>query len=105
MSYNQEDWVDFLFVAEFEANSSRSASTGVAPFLATKGYMPRSGIEPPTPWDSNATQRAKRDMVAADTFVERIENMRIHLRQELAWARAIQEEFANRHRLPAPEMR
>ena len=105
VSYNQEDWVDFLPIAEFEANSAKSASTGVAPFLATKGYMPRSGIEPPTPWDDNATQRARRDIVAADSFVEKIEEMRIHLRQELAWARGIQEEYANRRRLPAPELR
>ena len=31
--------------------------------------------------------------------------MRVYLRQELTWARAIQEEFANRHRLSASELR
>ena len=50
VNYQQDDWMDLLLIAEFEANSSLNASTGVAPFLATKGYIPRSGLEPPTPW-------------------------------------------------------
>ena len=46
--YNQDDWVDHVPIAEFEVNSDLNTSTGVSPFLLTKGYIPRSGVEPPT---------------------------------------------------------
>ena len=97
--------MDFLPIVEFEVNSVRSVSTGVAPFLAIKGYMSKFGLELPKPWDSNATQRAKREIVATNDFVAKIEDMRMHLRQELAWARGIQEEYVNRRRLPLSELR
>ena len=97
--------MDLLSIAEFEANSDRNASSGIAPFLATKGYIPRSGIEPPTPWDKDSTQRAKRDVTAADTFIEKIEDLRSFLRDELKWAQALMTEHANNRRLPAPEFK
>ena len=105
VNYNQDNWVDFLPMAEFEANSDKNASSGIAPFLATKGYLPRNGFEPPTPWDSTASQRAKREMKAADAFVEKMENLRTFLREELKWSQAMMAEYANRRRLPAPAFR
>ena len=105
VSYYQDNWVDFLPIAEFEANSDRSASTGVSPFMATKGYIPRSGLEPPTPWEVSATQRGKRDMRTADAFIDKIEDLRKYLQKELKWAQALQTEYANRRRQPAPEFR
>lgn len=105
VSYFQDDWVDWLPIAEFEANSDRSASTGVAPFLLTKGYIPRSGVEPPTPWEQTASQRAKREIKSADGFIEKMDRLRQHLREQLEWSRALQKEHADRHRLPAPEFR
>lgn len=104
VNYNQSDWVSLLPIAEFEANADENAS-GLSPFLATKGYVPRSGAEPPTPWDSNATQRAKNEIKAADTFVAKIEKLRIYLREQLRWIQALQSEQANRRRHPAPEFR
>ncbi len=102
VNYSQNNWVDLLPIAEFEANSDKNVSSGIAPFLATKGYLPRSGLEPPTPWDSDSTQRAKREMVAADKFVARMEELRHFLKEELKWSQAIMTDQANRHRLPAP---
>ena len=49
VNYNQDNWVDFLPIAEFEANSDRNASSGIPLFLATKGYLPRSNLEPLIP--------------------------------------------------------
>ena len=105
VNYNQDNWADMLPIAEFEANSDNSASTGISPFLATKGYVPRSGIEPPTPWDPSASQRAKRDMKSADGFIEKINSLRQYLRDQLEWSRALQKEQADKYRLPAPEFR
>lgn len=105
VNYNQDDWVDMLPIAEFEANSDINVSTGLSPFLVTKGYIPRSGVEPPTPLDPSATQRAKRDIKSADAFVEKIDKMRDYLRDQLKWSQALQKEQADRHRLPAPEFK
>lgn len=105
VSYNQDDWVDFLPLAEFEANSDKNASSGIAPFMATKGYLPRFGLEPPSPWDSTASQRAKRDIKSADAFAVKMDQLRLYLRDQLKWSQALQEEQANRNRHPAPEFR
>ena len=103
VNYNQNNWVDWLPLAEFEANSDRNASTGVAPFLLTKGYIPRSGLEPPSPWDVSASQRAKREVQSADAFIDKMDRMRQHVKEQLEWSRALQKEQADRRRLPAPE--
>ena len=105
VNYNQDNWVDPLPIAEFEANSDSNTSTGLAPFLVTKGYIPRSGLEPPTPLDPDVTQRAKRDILSADAFIEKIDQMRAHLRSQLKWSQALQKEQADRHRIPAPEFK
>ena len=103
VNYNQDNWVDYLAIAEFEANSAKSSSTNVEPFLATKGYLPRSGLEPPEPITGTATQR--RDMRDADKLIEKLETIRVFLRDELKWAQAQQEHQANRRRQPATEFR
>ena len=36
-SYRQDDWPDYLLIADFVANDSPSASTGMTPFFANKG--------------------------------------------------------------------
>ena len=96
--------MSFLPIAEFEANADPNAS-GLSPFLATKGYVPRSGVEPPTPWDSTATQRAKNEFKAADSFVIKMQELRKYLREQLLWIQALQAEQANRRRHPAPEFK
>ena len=96
--------MSFLPIAEFEANADPNAS-GLSPFLATKGYVPRSGVEPPTPWDSTATQRAKNEFKAADSFVMKMQELRKYLREQLLWIQALQAEQANRRRHPAPEFK
>jgi hypothetical protein len=40
-SYNQDDWFDWLPLAEFAYNNSRQESTKMTPFYANYGYNPR----------------------------------------------------------------
>ena len=103
VNFNQDNWVDQLPIAEFEANSAKSSSTGIEPFLATKGYLPRSGLELPEPLEGTPTQ--KREMKDADKLIEKLEEIRLYLREELKWAQALMEEQANQRRHPAPEFR
>jgi len=48
VSYQQDDWVDWLPMAEFASNNARNETTGTSPFLANYGQHPRIGFEPPT---------------------------------------------------------
>ena len=107
VSHNQNDWVDFLHLAEFEANSRISQSTKMTPFEATKGYLPRSGLElSTTPWTTQPLNaQAKSDIAKANEIVHRIDQLREALRQQLEWAQALQIEQADRKRWPAPEIR
>lgn len=92
VNYNQDNWVDWLLIAEFEVNSDKSVFTGIALFLLTKGYIPRSGMEPPTPWDNSISQRARRKVQSADGFIDKMDRLREHVRQQLEWSRALQKE-------------
>ena len=40
MNYHQDDWVDWLPLAEFAANNAVSETTGVSPFFANYGFNP-----------------------------------------------------------------
>jgi len=104
VNFHQNDWVRFLPIAEFEANASKSTSTGISPFEATKGYMPRNGTDPPMPWE-NVTRTEKLEGQAVDKMIERVTEIRETLKYQLAWAQAVQKEYADRKRVPAPEIK
>ncbi|KAF2404058.1 hypothetical protein EJ06DRAFT_527630 [Trichodelitschia bisporula] len=97
--------VEILPIAEFEANASVSATTGFAPFEATKGYVPCWGIEPPEPGDQDLTFKDKLSRQQVDRIISRIIKVRETLKHQMAWAQAVQKEYADRHRIPAPEFR
>src|SRR5258708_20532951 len=41
MNYQQDNWAPLLPLAEFTYNNAMSATTGISPFFANKGYHPR----------------------------------------------------------------
>jgi len=45
-NYQQDNWSDLLPLAEFAFNNAPSATTGVSPFFANKGYHPNITIHP-----------------------------------------------------------
>ena len=42
----QDDWAKWLSIAEFADNDVISASTGLTPFFANKGFHPRISFSP-----------------------------------------------------------
>lgn len=105
VNYDQDNWAALLPIAEFVANSSISSSTGMTPFEATKGYLPRSGLEPAEPIDSKLTAPARADRARADRFAERINELRQSLRDSLSWAQQKQKQYADDSRHPAPRFK
>jgi hypothetical protein len=96
VSYQQDDWANWLPMAEFVANNSRNETTGTSPFLANSGQHPRMGFEPPTVSQRQPT------LVNVDTFVSNMDELNQFLREEMAWAQAIYSDKADRNRQIAP---
>jgi hypothetical protein len=72
VNHQQNDWVDWLALAEFSYNDKIQTSTGYSPFFLNYGRHPRKGVEHKT--------HARTE--SAETFVSRMEK----LRQEAAAA-------------------
>ena len=45
-NYQQDNWSELLPLAEFAYNNALSATTGVSPFFANKGYLPNITVHP-----------------------------------------------------------
>ena len=77
-SYMQNDWLQWLPIAEFADNNATSATTGLTPFFANKGFHPRMSFGPdPTTYDSTRArlQAAKAEDIAG-TMSRVLEYMR-----------------------------
>lgn len=46
VNYQQDDWYDWLPMAEFAYKNSKHATTGISPFFANYGYHPQIIDEP-----------------------------------------------------------
>ena len=104
VNYKQNDWINYLPIAEFETNSVKSASTGIKPFLTTKEYLSRSEIKSAELIViDNSIKR--REMRNANKLVTKLKNLKEFLRAEIKWAQAKQKKFANMHRAPVFEFR
>lgn len=102
MSFHQDDWVDWLGMAEFAANNAKSETTGASPFFANYGFNPRLGVEPADPPAPNITMARKQQFYRANAVASRFERI---LEQLTALARASQQRYetnANNHRTMSP---
>jgi hypothetical protein len=95
VSYQQDDWVSLLPMAEFAANNSASETTRMSPFFACYGFDPKMtitvGQATPNPETVNANQK-----------METMQKIHEHLRAEMRFSQDRQEEGANNRRIPAP---
>ena len=73
-NYQQDNWVDLLPLVEFAYNNAPSATTGVSPFFANKGYHPSISVYP------------ERDMTStrARDYAVDLESLHQYLREEMA---------------------
>src|SRR5690606_26740223 len=94
-SYQQDDWHRLLPLAEFAYNNAPSATTGVSPFFANKGYHPALNIHPERDLASSAAQE----------FAVDLASLHEHLRESIAIAQKSYQHYADRKRLPPPDFK
>jgi hypothetical protein len=105
MNFHQNDWVQWLPLAEFAANNVISETTGVSPFFANYGFNPRIGTEPSKPCPPNLNHAQKRQFFRANTVADRFERIITQLKALAQQSIARYEEYANESREDAPRYR
>ena len=91
-AYQQDDWHEWLPLAEFAYNNADHTSTGVSPFKANYGYDPNMAVE--------------RGATVADPgnrFAYKLDDLHTRIRETLNVSRDSQKAFADKKRQDIPE--
>lgn len=99
-SYQQDDWVEWLPIAEFAGNSGYSETIKANAFVANYGFNPRLGFES-LPTDLQSSPQ----LLDAVQFTKKMESIHSLIKTEILEAQAHQEAYKNNHRTPAPNYR
>ena len=89
----QEDWPEWLALAEFAYNNKVHTSTRVSPFFANYGYHPRMGFEP----------RRQTKVEEAGEFAERMRKIHEETKAALSKAQEAMKRYADIERSEAPK--
>ena len=92
-NYQQDNWSELLPLAEFAYNNAPSATTGVSPFFANKGYHPNITVHP----ERDLTSARARD------YAVDLDELHHFLRTEMADAQKRYQGPADARRIPAPD--
>ena len=92
-NYQQDNWSKLLPLAEFTYNNTLSATTGITPFFANKGYHPNFVVHPENNLASARTQN----------FVTDLDELHQQLWQHIAKAQHWYQIPADSRKLPAPD--
>ena len=92
-NYQQDNWSELLPLAEFAYNNAPSATTGVSPFFANKGYHPNLSVYP------------ERDIASsrARDFVIDLDELQSTLKEEIANAQRQYKPSADSRRQQPPD--
>jgi len=92
-NYQQDNWSELLPLAEFAYNNAPSATTGVFPFFANKGYHPNLSVYP------------ERDIASsrAHDFILNLDELQDTLKEEIAKAQRQYQPSANLRRRQPPD--
>ena len=94
-NYQQDNWAKLLPLVEFAYNNAPSATTGVLPFFANKGYHPNILVFP------------ERDMTStwAHDYAIDLDSLHQFLQEEMANAQKRYQGPADARRSPAPDFK
>jgi len=98
VNHQQDDWVQWVPLAEFAANNGASESTECTPFCAVQG------VDPPMSFAGEPTQERDQRRCEADQVQAVMEQVHEDLRVEMRRSQAVQEKGVNRGCVPAPNI-
>lgn len=105
VDFTQDDWEDWLALAEFAANNVYNEATKMSPFFANTAQNPRMSFGPPRDLPIRASKTAKKANELGNEFVDQMEQILGILKENITSANLRYEEQANRNRTPAPAYR
>jgi len=94
-NYQQDNWSELLPLAEFAYNNAPSATTGVSPFFANKGYHPNITVHP----ERNIASSRARD------FAVDLDELQSTLKAEISTAQQRYQKSADARRSPTPDFK
>ena len=100
IAFLQNDWAKWLSSAEFSINNHVSKTTIVSSFFANSGQNPRMGFEPSRHFDDPTVLEDIQLRGSAENFATKMLKIDEVLREQITYAQANQNEFANRNRQP-----
>ena len=92
-NYQQDNWSEILPLAKFMYNNSPSATTGITPFFANKGYHPNITVFPECELAS----------IKAHKYIIDLEELHAKLCEQMAKAQACYQGPADRRQEPTPD--
>ena len=75
MNFYQDDWVQWLPLAEFAMNNVTLETTGASPFFANYGFNLKLGIEPSKPPPPTLSTTQKKEFFKANNLAERFDRI------------------------------
>src|SRR6202789_3032324 len=94
-NYQQDNWSELLVLVEFAYNNAPSATTGISPFFANKGYHPNITVHPEC--DLSSTR--------ARDFAVNLDDLHQELQFQIAEAQKRYQGPADARRTPAPDFK
>jgi hypothetical protein len=105
INFAQDDWDEWLPLAEFAARNVANSSTGMSPFFANAGYHPRMSFGPPRPTIATMSKELKARNKEGTDFATKMQEITDLLRTNMLSAQDSQKRFADLNREPAPAYR
>jgi hypothetical protein len=75
MNFRQNDWVDWLSLAEFALNNAVSETTGFFPFFANYGFNSKLEFEPRSPCSPDKIPQQKREFMKVYNMADRFDRI------------------------------
>ena len=84
VNYKQNNWINFLFVIEFEINSIKNVTIDIKSFITTKNYFLRSNVELFEFIIINNVVKRKK-IKNANKLIAKFKNLQKKFRVEIKW--------------------
>jgi hypothetical protein len=101
MNFRQNNWVDWLPLAEFASNNIVSETTGFSPFFANYGFNPKLEFEPRPPYSPDKALQQKREFMKAYNVADRFDRILIQMKALAEDTNRRYEDQANRSKTDA----